>query len=267
MPSNADGINILFIGDIVGKPGRQIVKALLPKIVEEYKIELVIANGENSAGGFGITEKIGEEIFSLGVDIITTGNHVWDKKEAIPYIAKEPRVLRPLNYPANVPGSGSIVLRTRRGNLVGVLNVSGRVFMNLLDCPFRTTKQELERITEQTKFIFIDFHAEATSEKIAFGYYFDGQVSAILGTHTHVQTSDERILPKGTAYITDVGMTGPENSIIGFKLDEVIDKFLLHMPQKFEVPSIPAIFSAVIVEVNPDTGLSKNIKRLMLRQT
>ena len=266
MPSNADGMNILFIGDIVGKPGRQIVKALLPKIVEEYKIELVIANGENSAGGFGITEKIGQEIFSFGVDIITTGNHVWDKKEAIPYIAKEPRVLRPLNYPANVPGTGSIVIRTKRGNLVGVLNVSGRVFMNLLDCPFRTTKKEIERIREQTKFIFIDFHAEATSEKIAFGYYFDGQVSAILGTHTHVQTSDERILPKGTAYITDVGMTGPEDSVIGFKLDEVIDKFLLHMPQKFEVPSGSAVFSAAIVEVDLDTGLSKNIKRLMIRQ-
>jgi len=238
MPSNADGMNILFIGDIVGKPGRQIVKALLPKIVEEYKIELVIANGENSAGGFGITEKIGQEIFSFGVDIITTGNHVWDKKEAIPYIAKEPRVLRPLNYPANVPGTGSTVIRTKRGNLVGVLNVSGRVFMNLLDCPFRTTKKEIERIRQQTKFIFIDFHAEATSEKIAFGYYFDGQVSA----------------------------TGPEDSVIGFKLDEVIDKFLLHMPQKFEVPSVPAIFSAAIVEVDSDTGLSKNIKRLMLRQ-
>lgn len=265
MQSN-ETVNVLFIGDIVGKSGRQIVKALIPKIIEQYKIEFVIANAENAAGGFGITEKVAEELFSYGIDIITTGNHVWDKKESIPFIAKESRILRPLNYPPGVPGTGVIVTKTKKGNSVAVLNVSGRVFMNLLDCPFRTTKKEIEKIKNQTNIIFIDFHAEATSEKMAFAYYFDGEVSAVLGTHTHVQTADERILPKGTAYITDVGMTGPEDSIIGFKKDDVIEKFLEHMPKKFDVPSLPSIFSAVVVEIATETGIAKSITRLMLRQ-
>uniref|UniRef100_A0A7C4AJQ0 TIGR00282 family metallophosphoesterase n=1 Tax=Thermodesulfovibrio aggregans TaxID=86166 RepID=A0A7C4AJQ0_9BACT len=258
-------VRVLFIGDIVGKPGRQILKVLLPKITQQYEIEFVIANAENAAGGFGITENIGKEIFSYGVDLITTGNHVWDKKEAIAYIAKESRVLRPLNYPSGVPGSGSIVTKTKKDNSIAVINVSGRVFMSLLDCPFKTSTEEIKRIKQQTDLIFIDFHAEATSEKMAFAYYFDGQVSAVIGTHTHVQTADEKILPKGTAYITDVGMTGPEDSIIGFKKEEIIEKFLDSMPRKFEVPSSSAIFSAVVVEADPQTGLAKNIKRLMLR--
>jgi len=263
---NSETLNVLFIGDIVGKPGRQIVKSILPKIIEQYKIEFVIANAENAAGGFGITENVAQELFSYGIDLITTGNHVWDKKESIPYIAKESRILRPLNYPAGVPGFGSIVTKTRKNNTIAVINVSGRVFMNLLDCPFRTTGEEIRKIREQTNFIFIDFHAEATSEKMAFAYYFDGHVSAVVGTHTHVQTADERILPKGTAYITDVGMTGPEDSIIGFKKDEVIEKFLTQMPKKFDVPSIASIFSAVVVEVDKASALAKNIIRLMIRQ-
>lgn len=265
MPNN-ETISILFIGDIVGKSGRNIVKTLLPKLIEKYNSELVIANGENSAGGFGITEKVAEELFSYGIDVITTGNHVWDKKEAVPYIAKEPRILRPINYPEGVPGTGSIVLRTKRNNLVAVINVSGRIFMNILDCPFRITKREVERIKKETNIIFIDFHAEATSEKIAFAFYLDGKVSAILGTHTHVQTADERILPKGTAYITDVGMTGPDNSVIGFREEEVIDKFLTQMPKKFEVPSISAILSAVSLDVDLSTGLATKIERIMIRQ-
>lgn len=265
MPNN-ESINILFIGDIVGKSGRNIVKALLPKLIDKYNSELVIANGENSAGGFGITEKVAEELFSYGIDVITTGNHVWDKKEAVPYIAKEPRILRPINYPEGVPGTGSIVLRTKRNNLVAVINVSGRIFMNILDCPFRITKREIERIKKETNIIFIDFHAEATSEKIAFAFYLDGKVSAILGTHTHVQTADERILPKGTAYITDVGMTGPDNSVIGFREEEVIDKFLTQMPKKFEVPSSSAILSAVSLDVDLSTGLATKIERIMIRQ-
>lgn len=262
---NNKTLNVLFIGDIVGKPGRQIVKALLPKLKEEYKIEFVVANAENAAGGFGITENIAKEIFSYGVDLITTGNHVWDKKEAVAYIAKEPRVLRPLNYPAGVPGAGSILIKTRKDNLIAVLNVSGRIFMSLLECPFKTTREEIKKIKQQTNLIFIDFHAEATSEKMAFAYYFDGQVSAVVGTHTHVQTADERILPKGTAYITDAGMTGPEDSIIGFKKEEIIEKFLDNMPRKFEVPSSSAILSGVVLEVDLDSGLAKSIKRLMLR--
>ncbi|MCX7988509.1 MAG: TIGR00282 family metallophosphoesterase [Thermodesulfovibrio sp.] len=266
MPNN-ETVNILFIGDIVGKAGRNIVRALLPKLVDQYKIELVIANGENAAGGFGITEKVAEELFSYGIDVITTGNHVWDKKEAVPYIAKESRILRPINYPEGVPGAGSTLIRTRKNNLVCVLNVSGRIFMNMLDCPFRATKKEIERIKRETDIIFIDFHAEATSEKIAFALYFDGKVSAVVGTHTHVQTADEKILPKGTAYITDVGMTGPENSVIGFKEDEVIEKFLTQMPKKFDVPSTSSILSAVYVEIDSSKALARKIERIMLRES
>lgn len=264
MPNN-ETANILFIGDIVGKSGRNIVKALLPKLVLRYRAELVIANGENAAGGFGITEKIAEELFSCGIDIITTGNHVWDKKEVVSYIAKESRILRPINYPEGTPGFGSIIFRTRNNNLVGVINVMGRIFMNILDCPFRVTKKEVERIKEKTNIILIDFHAEATSEKIAFAFYLDGKVSAIVGTHTHVQTADERILPKGTAYITDAGMTGPENSVIGFREDEVIEKFLTQMPKKYDVPSSPAILSAVYLEIDVSNGLARKIERIMLK--
>ncbi len=263
---NNETVNFLFIGDIVGKAGRQIVKSLLPKLVDQYKVELVIANGENAAGGFGITERIAEELFSYGIDVITTGNHIWDKKEAIPYIAKESRILRPINYPEGVPGTGSVLIRTRKDNLVGIINVSGRIFMNVLDCPFRITKKEVERLKKETNIILIDFHAEATSEKIAFAFYFDGQVSAIIGTHTHVQTADEKILPKGTAYITDVGMTGPEHSVIGFKKDEVIEKFITQMPQKFDVPSSPAILSAVYMEVDVANGLARKIDRIMIKE-
>lgn len=263
---NNETVNFLFIGDIVGKAGRQIVKSLLPKLVDQYKVELVIANGENAAGGFGITEKIAEELFSYGIDVITTGNHIWDKKEAIPYIAKETRILRPINYPEGVPGSGSVLIRTRKNNLVGIINVLGRIFMNVLDCPFRITKKEVERLKKETNIILIDFHAEATSEKIAFAFYFDGQVSAIIGTHTHVQTADEKILPKGTAYITDVGMTGPEYSVIGFNRDKVIEKFITQMPQKFDVPSSPAILSAVYIEIYAANGLARKIDRIMIKE-
>ncbi|MEJ5227380.1 TIGR00282 family metallophosphoesterase [Thermodesulfovibrio sp.] len=265
MPSN-DTVNILFIGDIVGKPGRNVVKAVLPKLIDHYNAELVIANGENAAGGFGITEKVAEELFSYGIDILTTGNHVWDKKETLPFIAKEPKILRPLNYPEGVPGTGSTTVKTKNNQIVAVVNVLGRIFMNVLDCPFRTTKEEIERLKKDTNLIIIDFHAEATSEKLAFAFYLDGKVSAIIGTHTHVQTADERILPKGTAYITDVGMTGPENSIIGFRETEVIEKFLTQMPKKFEVPATSAILSAVHIEINSSDGLARKIERISIRQ-
>lgn len=266
MPSS-DTVNILFIGDIVGKPGRNVVKAVLPKLRDHYNAELVIANGENAAGGFGITEKVAEELFSYGIDILTTGNHVWDKKETLPFIAKEPKILRPLNYPEGVPGTGSTTVKTKNNQIVAVVNVLGRIFMNILDCPFRTTKEEIERLKKDTNLIIIDFHAEATSEKLAFAFYLDGKVSAIIGTHTHVQTADERILPKGTAYITDVGMTGPENSIIGFRETEVIEKFLTQMPKKFEVPATSAILSAVHIEINSSDGLARKIERISIRQS
>lgn len=257
-------MKILFIGDIIGKPGRQVVKSLLPNLVTMYKIDMVVANGENSAGGFGITEKTASEIFSYGVHIITTGNHVWDKKDAVPYIAKESRILRPLNYPVGVVGAGSITITLPTKETVAVLNVSGRVFMNTLECPFRTAKAEVERLRKQTNIILIDFHAEATSEKNAFGYYMDGLVSAVIGTHTHVQTADEKVLPKGTAYITDAGMTGPYLSIIGIEKDQIIDKFLTHTPRKYDVAGGKTLLSGVIIEIDEKSGKAAAIQRIQL---
>jgi metallophosphoesterase (TIGR00282 family) len=257
-------MKVLFIGDIVGKIGRQTVKALLPNIVNRYKTDLVIANGENAASGFGITDKTAQELFDCGIHIITTGNHVWDKKEAVPYIAKENRVLRPLNYPVGVPGYGSIVYTLPDNRKIGVMNISGRVFMNILDCPFRTGKAEAERLKEQTNMIVADFHAEATSEKTAFGYYMDGLVSAVIGTHTHVQTADERILSEGTAYITDVGMTGPQLSVIGIEKEQIIEKFLYQMPKKYEVAGGKGLLCGVVVEIDEKSGKAAAIQRLQL---
>lgn len=258
-------MKILFIGDIVGKVGRITTKALLPTIVNRYKVDLVIANGENAAGGFGITDKIVSEILGWGVHIITTGNHVWDKKEFITQISKEDRVLRPLNYPPGVPGYGSILYTLPNGEKVGVINISGRVFMSNIDCPFRTGKEEVEKLSNLTKMIIMDFHAEATSEKIAFGYFIDGKVSAVIGTHTHVQTADEKILPGGTAYITDVGMTGPNNSVIGIDKEQIIQRFLTNIPVRFETAKGEGIFSAIVIEVDESTGKSSAIQRLQLK--
>jgi metallophosphoesterase (TIGR00282 family) len=258
-------MKVLFIGDIVGKVGRNATKALLPAVVNRYKIDLVIANGENSAGGFGITDKIVAEIFGYGVHVITTGNHVWDKKEFIPQISKEDRVLRPLNYPPGVPGYGSLLYTLHSGAKAGVINISGRVFMTNIDCPFRVGREEIERLSKETKIIIIDFHAEATSEKIAFGYYVDGKISAVIGTHTHVQTADEKILAGGTAYITDVGMTGPYDSVIGIEKEQIIERFLTNMPMRFETARGEGIFSAVVIEIDEKTGMSTAIQRLQLK--
>lgn len=257
-------MKLLFIGDIVGKIGRNAVKALLPAIVNKYKIDIVIANGENAAGGFGITETLASEIFGYGVQIITTGNHVWDKKEFIPQISKEDRVLRPLNYPPGVPGYGSLLYSLHDGLKVAVVNLSGRVFMSNIDCPFRTGLEEVERLSASTSIIIIDFHAEATSEKIAFGYFLDGKVSAVIGTHTHVQTADEKILDGGTAYITDVGMTGPAHSVIGIEVEQIIQRFLTNMPMRFETAKGKGILCAVIIEIDEKTGRSSAIHRLQL---
>lgn len=257
-------MKILFIGDIVGKTGRHTVKNILPNLLNKYEIDVVIANGENAAGGFGITEKTASELFSYGIHVITTGNHVWDKKEAVPYIAKENRVLRPINYPSGVPGYGSIIFSTASKAKIGVLNVSGRVFMNTLDCPFAAAKKEVEKLREYTNIIIIDFHAEATSEKIAFGYYMDGLVSAVIGTHTHVQTSDDKILQNGTAYITDVGMTGPELSVIGIEKEQIIERFLTLMPRKYDVAGGRGILSGVVIEIDDKSGKSIGIQRLLL---
>jgi len=258
-------MKLLFIGDIVGKVGRMTTKALLHTVVDRYKIDFVIANGENAAGGFGITDKIVSEILGYGVHIITTGNHVWDKKEFVAQISKEDRLLRPLNYPPGVPGYGSIVYTLPDGEKVGVINISGRVFMSNIDCPFRSAKAEAERLSNTTKMIIIDFHGEATSEKIAFGYFMDGKVSAVIGTHTHVQTADEKILSGGTAYITDVGMTGPEDSVIGIEKEQVIHRFLTNIPVRFETAKGEGIFSAVFVDINEMTGKATAIQRLQLK--
>ncbi len=258
-------MKILFIGDIVGKVGRVTTKALLPNIVDRYKIDLVIANGENAAGGFGITNKLVSEILSYGVHIITTGNHVWDKKEFISQISKEDRILRPLNYPPGVPGFGSIIYSLHNGIKVAVINISGRVFMSNMDCPFRTGEEEVKKMSNETKIIIIDFHAETTSEKIAFGYFMDGKVSAVIGTHTHVQTADEKILSGGTAYITDVGMTGPYHSVIGIEKEMVINRFLTNIPIRFETAKGEGIFSGVVIEIDEKTGKATAIQRLQLR--
>ena len=258
-------MKILFIGDIVGKPGRRAMNQGLPDLVDRLKADFVIANVENAAGGFGITKAVGEEILSLGVDIMTSGNHIWDKKDALAYIPKEDRLIRPANYPPGAPGSGSVVVKSSSGAKVGVLNLSGRVFMPPLDCPFRTAEHELLRLHNETDVIIVDMHAEATSEKYAMGFFLQGRATAVIGTHTHVQTADERILAGHTAFITDVGMTGPAESIIGVKKEIIIGKFLSQIPARFETASGPAQLSAVLVEVNEKSGAASSIQRIKLR--
>jgi metallophosphoesterase (TIGR00282 family) len=255
-------MRILFIGDIVGQPGRQMVARHLKALVADHGAEMVLANGENAAGGFGITPSVGEELLGLGIDLLTTGNHVWDKKEAEGYVAKESRVLRPANYPEEAPGAGVHILR-KNGRMLGVLNIQGRAFLPPIDCPFKAADRELAQLRRVTDMILVDFHAEATAEKQAFGWYLDGKVSAVVGTHTHVQTADEQILPGRTAYITDVGMTGPRNSVIGIEPEDAIQKFLTQMPRKFTVARGPAQLSAVVVDVGED-GRARTIRRLQI---
>jgi 2',3'-cyclic-nucleotide 2'-phosphodiesterase len=256
---------ILFIGDVIGQPGRLAIANILPRLKEQYQTNIIIANGENLAGGLGITPETAGELLLCGVDIITTGNHVWDKKEILNYIGMDNRIIRPANYPQGVPGMGYTfhkVSLPQEEITVAILNLSGCVFMQPLDNPFRVATNIIPLLRERTNVIIIDFHAEATSEKIAFGRYLDGQVSAIIGTHTHVQTADETIFPNGTAYITDVGMTGPIDSVIGTKTELVIHKFLTQMPVKFEVPKGDVVVSAVVIDIDLITGKSKSIKRI-----
>lgn len=255
-------MKVLFIGDIMGEPGRRAVARRVPALVAEHRIDLVIGNGENAAGGFGITPELAQEFFESGFAAITLGNHAWDKKEIIEYIRREPRLLRPANYPDGVPGRGSTILETAAGERLGVLQVMGRAFMPTLDCPFQVARREIARLKAETPAILVDMHAEATSEKMAMGYYLDGQVSAVVGTHTHVQTADEQILPNGTAYITDIGMTGPVHSVIGIRKELAIEKFLTGMPRRFEVASGPAVFSAVLIEVDGSIGKAIAIERI-----
>ena len=257
-------MRILFVGDIFGKPGREIARRALPALIERESLDFVIANVENSAAGFGVTGDIAETILTYGVDVMTTGNHVWDKKEVLEYISRQPKLLRPANFVAGTPGRGSYVGRTRTGEPVGVVNVMGRVFMQPLDDPFAAVVKEVEALRGKARVIVVDFHAEATSEKVAMGWHLDGRVTGVFGTHTHVQTADERILPKGTAYLTDTGMTGPHDSIIGVTTEIALSRFVTGMPTKFESASGPGRLNAVIVTADQATGRATAIERLNL---
>ena len=257
-------MRILFIGDIFGKPGREVVRRAVPALVEQRDIDFVIANVENAAAGFGITGDIADTILGYGIDVMTTGNHVWDKREILDYIPRQARLLRPINFPAGVPGRGSYLGRTRTGEPVGVINAMGRIFMTPLDDPFTALTREIETLRAKTRVIIVDFHAEATSEKVAMAWHLDGRATAVFGTHTHVQTADERILPKGTAAMTDVGMTGPHDSIIGVTVEAALSRFLTAMPSRFEAATGPGRLNAVIITADAATGKATAIERLNL---
>jgi 2',3'-cyclic-nucleotide 2'-phosphodiesterase len=258
-------MKILFIGDTVGKAGCAIVRQNLKSLQEDLKIDLTIVNCENAAGGFGVTPKIADDFFELGIDVLTSGNHIWDKKDIMPYLRESTRLLRPANYPAETPGRGMAVLTTRSGEEAAVLNLQGRVFMPPTDDPFRVADTELSKLPKHIKIIFVDMHGEATSEKIAMGWYLDGRVSAVVGTHTHIPTADETVLPRGTAYITDVGMAGPFYSVIGVVKEDVIKRFLTSIPDKFESASGDPRLNAVLVDVDSATGKARSIERIHRR--
>ena len=256
-------MKILFIGDIVGSPGRRAVKELLPKLRSAHALDVIIANGENSAGGNGVTPDIAEELFGYGVDAITTGDHLWDQKEVMELLQNEKRFLRPLNYPAGTPGQGSSVLKIRDLPPIAVMNVQGRTFMQPpLDNPFTLGLEEAKWLRQQTPIIFVDFHAEATSEKIAFARMLDGQVSAVVGTHTHVQTADEQIFPGGTAYLTDAGFTGPHESVLGREIQPVVTRFRTAMPQRFEVARNDVKLHGAVIEIDNASGKALKIQRV-----
>jgi metallophosphoesterase (TIGR00282 family) len=255
-------MNILFIGDTVGKAGRSVVQQHLRHLKEEFAIDLTILNCENAAAGFGVTPKIADEFFDWGVDVLTSGNHIWDKKEIMPYLQTNTRILRPANYPSENPGRGMAVVKTRSGEEAAILNLQGRVFMPATDDPFRTADAELAKLPQQIKVIFVDMHAEATSEKVAMGWYLDGRVSAVIGTHTHIPTADEKILPGGTAFQTDAGMTGPFYSVIGVIKEDVIRRFLTSIPDKFESASQDAQLNGAFIEVDSKTGKARSITRI-----
>jgi len=255
-------MKILFMGDIVGEPGRHAVKELLPKIVKSEGVEFVIANCENVAGGSGVTPALADELLSYGVDVLTSGDHIWKRKEIYDKLGSDARILRPANYPSEVPGSGSTVVSSSSGTDVGVINLIGRVFMQAVECPFKTAKREVEKLKNKARIIIVDMHAEATSEKIALGWYLDGLVSAIVGTHTHIQTADEKILPQGTAFISDAGMTGPYDGVIGRKKEQILNRFLTQMPTKFEMAEGDIQLHGVIIDIDGKTGKAESIKRV-----
>ena len=258
-------MRILFIGDVFGQPGRRIVKEMLPALVGEYDPDLVLANSENAAGGFGITPPIVEELLDMGIAVLTSGNHIWDKKEIYAYLNEhsDGRLLRPANYPHSAPGHGLYLGKTRSGFDYAVLNLQGRVFMSPIDCPFRTADDQLAKIPAEVKIRIVDMHAEATSEKVSMGWYLDGRVTAVVGTHTHIPTADETILPRGAAFITDLGMTGPYDSVIGIEKQSVIQKFLSQLPARFEVAKGDVRMNAVLIEADRLTGRAASIQRIV----
>jgi len=259
-------MRILFVGDVVGSPGRKIVHDHLADTVAQRQVDLCIVNGENAASGFGITPRLAEELFASGAEVITGGNHIWDRKEILDYLPHEPRLIRPANFPNGAPGSGMFVGKAKNGADYAVLDLQGRTFMQPIDDPFRAAERELTRLPKSVKVIVVDVHAEATSEKQAMGWYLDGKVSLVVGTHTHVPTADERVLPGGTAYITDVGMTGPHDSVIGMDKAGIIQRFLDGLPARFSVPEGDVRMNAVIVDVDESTGHARAIERLVIRQ-
>ncbi len=259
-------MNILIVGDVVGSPGRSIMKRALPGVFRRWDIEYCIANVENAAGGFGVTREICDEILAMGVDCMTSGNHIWDKREILPVIDQMPQLLRPANYPAEQPGRGSHVGRAKDSRVpVATLNVSGRVFMNgAMDDPFRIAEREVERLRKEAAVIIVDVHAEATSEKMAMGYFLDGRVSAVVGTHTHVPTCDQRILPHGTAYLSDLGMTGPYDSVIGVEAEIIVKRFITGMPSRYETAKGDPRLAAAVVTVDPSTGKATAVDRMLI---
>src|SRR5215475_1952319 len=257
-------MRVLFIGDIVGAPGREIVRERLTDLVSTEKLDLVVANGENSAAGFGITPRIAEELFGYGIDVLSGGNHSWDKREILEFMPHEPRLLRPANFPEGAPGRGVYVGTARNGVKYAVINVQGRVFLPAIDDPFRKTDELLAKLPADVSFVLVDMHAETTSEKIALGWYLDGRVTAVVGTHTHVTTADDRVLPGGTAYITDVGMTGPHDSVIGVERSAVVQRFLTAMPQRFETATENPRLNAVLINADETSGRAAGITRLSL---
>ena len=257
-------MKVLLIGDIVGSPGRNAIKTLLPVLQKEEAIDFVIANAENAAGGSGVTPQIADELFGYGIDVMTTGDHIWNRREIFEYLDKTNKILRPANYPKGAPGFGSCVV-DKKSAKIGVINLAGRVFMDSIECPFRAVREEIENVNKTTKIIFVDIHAEATSEKIALGWYLDGVVSCVFGTHTHIQTADERILPKSTAYITDLGMTGPYDSVIGRRVDQILTRFITQLPTRFEMAEENVMLAGAVVDIDEKSGRARSIKRIQKR--
>lgn len=255
-------MKILFIGDVVGKAGRILLQKSLGRLIDRHEVDLTVVNGENAAGGFGLTVDVAQDLYSYGADVITSGNHIWDKREIYPYLDRQEKLLRPANYPPNLPGRGYGIFATPADIKVAVINLEGRIFMNPLDCPFRMADDILEEVKGQARIVLVDFHAEATSEKAALANYLDGRVSAVVGTHTHVQTADERILPGGTGFLTDAGMTGSQDAVIGIRKELAVEKFLTQLPVRFEVAKKDPVLCGVLFDVCEDTGKARSVKRI-----